>query len=52
MADVVVTDEWPSSLETTSTDTPSRSHLVAAECRNQCGPNAVPVLARIRRTRS
>ena len=30
IADVVVTDAWPSSLETTSMDTPSRSHLVAA----------------------
>ena len=31
MADVVVTDECPSSVETTSTGTPSRSHRVAAE---------------------
>src|SRR6185437_13307089 len=52
VAEVVVTDEWPRSLETTSTDTPSRSHLVAAECLNQCGSNTIPVLARSRRTRS
>jgi hypothetical protein len=32
--------------------TPRLCHLVAAECRNQCGSNAIPVLARSRRTRS
>ena len=52
VADVVVTDEWPRSLETTSMDTPSRNHLVAAECLNQWGSNSIPVLARSRRTRS
>ena len=42
---MTATDECPSNVETTSTGTPSRSHLVAALCRNQWGSNPIPVLA-------
>jgi hypothetical protein len=50
MADVVVTDAWPRSLETTSIGTPSQK-LVAAECRNQRESKSRPVLADSRSTR-
>src|SRR6266568_1642436 len=39
----MATDEWPSSVDTTSIGTPSRSHRVAALCLNQWGSKGITV---------